>query len=59
MQKVRKLVTTIMITALIYGDGRNNNLPLSHHVKQIRILSHKPDQAKNDLTNTKKSWNWR
>ena len=33
MQKVRKLVTTIMIAALITAMEGTTILPLSHHVK--------------------------
>ena len=37
-----------------HGDGRNNNLPLSHHVKADTNTTSQTSQAENDLTQYKK-----
>ena len=54
MQKVRKLVTTIMITALITAMEGTTILPLSHHVKADTNTVSQTSQAENDLTKYKK-----
>ena len=54
MQKVRKLVTTIMIAALITAMEGTTILPLSHHVKADTNTVSQTSQAENDLTKYKK-----
>ena len=54
MQKVRKLVTTIMIAALITAMEGITILPLSHHVKADTNTVSQTSQAENDLTKYKK-----
>ena len=54
MQKVRKLVTTIMIAALITVMEGTTILPLSHHVKADTNTVSQTSQAENDLTKYKK-----
>ena len=54
MQKVRKLVTTIMIAALITAMEGTTILPLSHHVKADTNTVSQTSQAENDLTQYKK-----
>ena len=54
MQKVRKLVTTIMIAALITAMEEITILPLSHHVKADTNTVSQTSQAENDLTKYKK-----
>ena len=54
MQKVRKLVTTIMIAALITAMEGTTILPLSHHVKADTNTTSQTSQAENDLTQYKK-----
>ena len=54
MQKVRKLVTTIMIAALITAMEGITILPLSHHVKADTNTVLQTSQAENDLTKYKK-----
>ena len=54
MQKVRKLVTTIMIAALITAMEGTTILPLSHHVKADTNTVLQTSQAENDLTKYKK-----
>ncbi len=50
MQKVRKLVTTIMIAALITAMEGTTILSLSHHVKADTNTVSQTSQAENDLT---------
>ena len=54
MQKVRKLVTTIMIAALITAMEGTTILSLSHHVKADTNTVSQTSQAENDLTKYKK-----
>ena len=54
MQKVRKLVTTIMIAALITVMEGTTILPLSHHIKADTNTVSQTSQAENDLTKYKK-----
>ena len=54
MQKVRKLVTTIMIAALSTVMEGTTILPLSHHVKADTNTVSQTSQAENDLTKYKK-----
>ena len=54
MQKVRKLVTTIMIATLITAMEGTTILPLSHHVKADTNNVSQTSQAENDLTKYKK-----
>ena len=60
MQKVRKLVTTIMIAALITAMEGTTISQLSHYVKADTNTTSQTSQAENDLTQYKKNqWNWR
>ena len=54
MQKVRKLVTTIMIAALITAMEGTTISQLSHHVKADTNTVSQTSQAENDLTQYKK-----
>ena len=54
MQKVRKLVTTIMIAALITAMEGTTISQLSHHVKADTNTVSQTSQAENDLTKYKK-----
>ena len=50
MQKVRKLVTTIMIAALITAMEGATISQLSHYVKADTNTTSQTSQAENDLT---------
>ena len=54
MQKVRKLVTTIMIAALITAMEGTTISQLSHYVKADTNTVLQTSQAENDLTQYKK-----
>ena len=54
MQKVRKLVTTIMIAALITAMEGTTISQLSHYVKADTNTTSQTSQAENDLTQYKK-----
>ena len=54
MQKVRKLVTTIMIAALITAMEGTTISQLSHYVKADTNTTSQTSQAENDLTKYKK-----
>ena len=54
MQKVRKLVTTIMIAALITVMDGTTIIPFSHHVNADTNSVLQTSQAENDLTKYKK-----
>ena len=54
MQKVRKLVTTIMIAALITAMEGATISQLSHYVKADTNTTSQTSQAENDLTQYKK-----
>ena len=55
MQKVRKLVTTIMIAALITAMEGTTISQLSHYVKADTNTTSQTSQAENDLTQYKKN----